>query len=124
MSAGMGRRAIVGSGASLLLLTAAAAGQAKAEELDGELLRLCAEFHKLEAEWRRQMAADEEAVDPPDGYDDVIDAIADLPARTPEGLRSKAAAVIAYYQPDFPDDYPCERLTWSLVHDVAGSAGT
>jgi hypothetical protein len=44
MTARTSRRSLSGAGVSMLLLTAAAVGQVKADDLDGELLRRCAEF--------------------------------------------------------------------------------
>ncbi len=49
-----------------------------------------------------------------------MEAITALPARTPAGLRAKARAAVAFFQPDFPKDYPCDRMVWSVMRDVAG----
>jgi hypothetical protein len=116
----------------MLLLTAAEAGPAKAAELDGELLSLCTEAVALH---EQQMAANDAIQafgllsSSPEGraawdaiyartplWDDLCDQIADLPARTPEGLRGKAMVLrrsVALEEP----------LVASLCRDVLGRAG-
>ena len=47
----VGRRDAAAGGIAMLVLAAAAAGSAKAAELDGPLLALCQEFHASETSW-------------------------------------------------------------------------
>ena len=111
-----------------------------AAEPDSELLRLCGEFLKLEAAWRRSSAADaavrDESSPKPeplcpefaamsDGtYDQTLEKIAELPALTPKGWRAKAAVLRASYDGDDPPplDYPIDRVAWSLIRDVSRNA--
>ena len=136
------RRNLFGSMGALLLLTAAEAGPAKAGELDGELLACCAEALAIEYESNRLYAvccalqsrslssrladaaydAHEDAT--LDTWHELVDRICDLPARTPEGLRQKAAvarSAVPTERRDEPD--PVDRLAWSVFGDVLGRAG-
>ncbi len=107
---------------------------APAASPDAELIRLCAEFHQLEADYRRLLVAEARAEDSRSPDLDAVrtaleagaglhaatmEAITELPARTREGLRAKARATMAFYTPDFPKDYPCERMVWSVMRDAA-----
>jgi hypothetical protein len=109
-----------------------------APQPDSELLRLCGEFLKLEAAWRRFSAAEAAIRDENsrksepvrsefaamlDGtYDQTLEKIAELPALTPEGWRAKAAVLRAFYYGDDPPplDYPIDRVAWSLICDISG----
>lgn len=139
MRASIGRRAIVGSGASLLLLSAAAAGQAKAEELDGELLAACAEFTRAEERLvfidthpsglsvgdPRLDIWEDGIADANQAWDDAALAVAALRARTPEGVWAKAAAAAAAYRRSVTDDDdpPADHaLIGSLFDDLLGRA--
>jgi hypothetical protein len=124
------RRDLFGSAAALLLLAAPAAGPAKAQELDGDLLDLVAEFHDLHAELDRLAASDA----PDDAYDAVNEdwlavleeAIA-LPARTPEGLRAKASLFLPAMRNMVADPPFAEvghRLAHALVVDITGGVAT
>ncbi len=135
------RRDLFGTMGALFLLTAAEAGPAKAAELDGELLARCAEALAIDREsnrlWDAAVAA---AADAPAGhpawqaYDDNEDAtlgewhdlvrrISGMPARTPEGLRMKAAVARSAMPGERKDDLaPCDRLALSLYADMIGSA--
>jgi hypothetical protein len=133
------RRNLFGAGAAMLLLGATEAGPAKAQELDGELLAACARFLQAEAKWRRLndlvCAAETtfgvhapevgraEAERDAHGLEchDAAAAVCLLPARTPEGLRAKAQAVFAFYQPDPPEARSIVGpAMWQLVCEVAG----
>ena len=121
----VGRRAVAGSGVAMLVLAAAAAGQAKADELDGELLALCNEACDIHANSVR-IEDDYEAQGLPIPYEALIwpetarwhalcAEIAETPARTPEGMRAKArvlADVTALEEP----------LVASLCSDLLGRA--
>ena len=135
------RRDLFGTMGAMFLLTAAEAGPAKAAELDGELLECCAAAMAIDREsnrlWDAAVAA---AADSPAGhpawraYDDNEDAtlgewhdlvhqISDTPARTPEGLRMKAAVARSAMPGERKDDLaPCDRLALSLYADMLGSA--
>lgn len=111
----------------MLLLAAAAAGQAKAAELDGELLALEAEFHRHSAEADKQFHLSTRCDDPAEQAAEAAmkraghawDRMAELPARTPEGLRAKATAIEAYLPEYYPDD-DVPRLVASLLRDIMG----
>ncbi len=126
------RRDLFGTMGALLLLTAAEAGPAKAAELDGELLALCDEAVALHKRQETAFDAMEEAglllsnpANRPawdaiyadtDTWHDLCAEIADLPARTPEGLIGKAKVlrrVVALEEP----------LVASLCRDLLGRAG-
>ena len=131
------RRDLFGTMGAMLLLTAAEAGPAKAAELDGELLACCAEALAIDRESDRLWDAC-----PMDGehpawaaynahvdatvphWQDLVLQISATPARTPEGLRAKAAVARGAMPEDRIDDPdPCERLALSLYRDVLGRAG-
>ena len=100
------RRDLFGTMGAMLLLTAAEAGPAKAVELDGELLAACAALGIAD----RAMAAAEAnpRVDVPDmgplcdRRADLLLVMAGIPARTPEGIRSKAESLRAALRFDVP----------------------
>lgn len=136
---GMHRRAALVNSAALLLLASAAAGPAKATEIDGELLARCAEYQAADREsdlisgelqglpdgaprlvhdpiWSRLEAAMTHA-------NTALDRIIHLPARTPEGIAAKAAVLrVATSQAmdSAPDAH--ELLALSLADDIAGRA--
>ena len=126
------RRDLFGTMGALLLLSATEAGQAKASELDGELLALCDEAVAL----HQGSVAATDAIDAPGlmqgspkdeaaweaayarsaTWRDLCEEIAALPARTPEGLVGKARVlrrVVALEEP----------LVASLCRDLLGRVG-
>lgn len=126
------RRDLFGTMGALLLLSAAEAGQAKAAELDGDLLALCDEAVALHetgtAAWGTLDASELSGTDvEPEAawnmvyahsatWHDLCEQIAALPARTPEGLVGKAKVlrrVVALEEP----------LVASLCRDLLGRAG-
>jgi hypothetical protein len=120
---GVGRRVALG-GAAMFALIAAEAGIAKAEELDGELLALCREAVEIHAEAdRMSLAMDLPGGDTNEAWEaayaksgrwrDICTEIADIPARTPEGLRGKAAVLADVVALDQP-------LVASLCSDLLG----
>jgi hypothetical protein len=136
------RRDLFGSMGALLLLTAAEAGTAKAAELDGELISMCEEVVAIDQEsdrlWEIVLAhpEDTEGTHPSYtaycAYEDatlshrlgLIDTIVDTPARTPEGLRAKAAAARSTMPVEpIEDRSRCDRLALSLYEDMLGRAG-
>lgn len=116
--------------ASLLLLPAAAAGQAKADELDGELLCLSREAMACEAESERLLLINEDHPDVTRANDRLaalLNRLCVLPSRTPEALRAKAS-VLDFLLPHFAEDddndgnISPEPLARSLVNDLLGRA--
>jgi len=98
------RRSVFGQMGAALLLVAPAAGEAKAAELDGELLALCGEYVAIQRDERAAVAAmalEESRAfhaahlsamfrDGPTPAALLLQRIAGLPARTPDGVRAKA----------------------------------
>ncbi len=98
------RRSLFGAPAAMLLLAAPAAGPAKAAELDGKLLALCADYETAQA------AIDKHSKNCPPGgslaHDDAMDALTIQQCsvmdriiecgllRTPEGLQALAKVAI------------------------------
>ena len=138
----IGRRDAAAGGLAMLVLAAAAAGTAKAAELDGELLARCAEFRDLDDELKRindvlgdMLIAERDAhplsqreAEGADRYCELREIIADMPARTPEGIQAKAHIVLAEFRGednsgDFPGQYdPRGALALSLARDLIGRA--
>jgi hypothetical protein len=119
------RRRLIGSGAALLLLAPFAAGTAKAAELDGELLRLCAEMEERQADVvrinRASGASDAELDAVLDDWWGTVEDITDTPARTPEGVRAKAGAVRTAIVGTYGDRSPkVTDLLASLLSDMLG----
>lgn len=124
---------LAGAAAALLLLPVEA-GAAKAVELDGELLAICAEAVATDARAEAIMdAIDRDDLSPTDprwsptmddaqlmlaDYHDAITRAARLPARTPEGLRAKARLVVSYFSGDGGN----ADLALSLARDLIGRA--
>jgi hypothetical protein len=123
----------------MLLIGATEAGAAKAAELDGELIALCAESERLEADYCRlcwasdwghpkygtpeQQSALAAFAAVGERQQEVLMQIAVLAARTPEGLGAKARALHTYFGDNPPEHgLPCGDALWSLVCDVAGRA--
>ena len=109
----------------MLVLAAAAAGSAKAEELDGKLLALCNEACDIHAETNR-VEDEHEAQGLPVPYETLIwprvcrwhelcAEIAETPAHTPEGMRAKARVLADVIALDDP-------LVASLCSDLLGRA--
>ena len=139
----VGRRAVAGSGLAMLVLAAAAAGSAKEEELDGELLARCAEFRDLDNELERindvlgdMLMVERDAhplaqreTEASERYCELRELIADTAARTPEGIQAKAHIVLAEFRGednsgDFPGQYdPRGALALFLACDLIGRAG-
>jgi len=95
-------------------------------KIDAPLLAACAEFQRLEAAFRATGGGGHDMVSPP-GYLDAIQAIADMPARTAEGVRAKAEAILAFRagrdcEADEADPGPHKAMEWSLFLDAAGRA--
>ena len=132
----VGRRDAAAGGLAMLVLAAAAAGSAKAEELDGELLALCREFHvnrqEIDAYWDIQPPA----IGSPDAdrsralvdrYHCLREELAALPARTPEGLQAKARILLSEFEGEDDENYPGQydprgALALSLARDLIGRA--
>jgi hypothetical protein len=134
------RRDAAAGGIAMLVLAAAAAGQAKAEELDGELLALCREFADVSGETNRisdalaDMLSREREAHPlrvrelelSDRFCELRELIADMPARTPEGIRAKARVILAEFVGEdewekYPGQYdPSGSLALSLARDILG----
>ena len=132
------RRDLFGAMGAMLLLTSAEAGPAKAAELDGELLECCAEMLAIDREsdrlWAVCLALPDDAMHHPafdahdahwdghgDRYWDLARRLRHMPARTPEGLRQKAAAALSAMPAD--DRGAGGNLVVSLLDDVMGRAG-
>ena len=101
------RRTLFGTMGAMLLLSAAEAGSDKATELDGELLACCAGFHEAN---RASVAfnydpdpSDEKSIRLSDNREALLERLIDLPARTPEGLMAKAAALQVAMHTDVPE---------------------
>jgi hypothetical protein len=138
----VGRRDAAAGGIAMLVLAAAAAGGAKAEELDGHLLALCREIADVSGETNRisdalaDMPSRELAAHPlrvreselSDRFCELRELIADMPARTPEGIRAKACVVLAEFRGEdewekYPGQYdPRGSLALSLARDLLGRA--
>jgi hypothetical protein len=137
---GISRRNAAASGVALLVLAAAAAGQAKAEELDGELIALVREFkddHVVvdrlttiqdEFGWRSpegQRAGDEISLLVKRGWE-IREKVAELAAKTPEGLAAKAWLALWETCDGTPEDGsaadPSTAVAWSLARDILGRA--
>ncbi|MCB8878260.1 hypothetical protein [Acidisoma silvae] len=136
------RRSAAASGMAMLVLAAAAAGQAKAEELDGELLSLKSEFDASEEELGKLFAEDEVLPNQDPRIQDIRDReavlvdrrreireeMADLAARTPEGLCAKAAVIFSDFRGRADHRYfgsysPEGAIVASLARDILGRAG-
>lgn len=135
MTPATSRRTLIGSSAAMLLAGAFEAGASKAAELDRDLIDASREYFALEAEFIRighlegevPLSEGDELIAQGDALLEQQDALrvvmATTPARTPEGLRAKAAALQAWL-PTNPDGtaYHCEEdaLAWSLCSDLLG----
>ena len=148
------RRAILGAGLSLAATSASAGTLALAQSPDADLLALCARLSTMQAEWQRlwtftseDWGLDDPAVTDADRAwehyndhvwpgihisggtprlpDDLPGQLLDFHPVTPEGIRAKAAAVLAMedaacYGADARDD-AC-ALYHSVLVDAAGAA--
>ncbi len=117
---------------AVLFLEAVEAGASKAAELDGELLDCCAAAHGADRvsgifmDRMSDMTLDDPVVldslarmrPAVHTYFDAVDRAAELPARTPEGLRAKAALLLLHIRSG--EDHT--MLAGSLARDVAGRA--
>ena len=125
---------------SALLLVAGAAGSAKAEEQDGELLALCREFEEREAQFK---VWDDETEDLPPSHPrvkevrkleralvergwEIREEVAELKAHTPEGLQAKAKMVLIDLEDEADPTKPCCNHQYlaavSLARDILGRA--
>ena len=138
----VGCRDAAAGGLAMLVLAAAAAGSAKAAELDGELLQAAADFHRLRAADKAAWAAlpgdktlEDERWDwcnSEEGDWTLVDAacerVRQLPARTPEGLRAKAgvaqALLFEHHKPAIEEGCEDEEVAvaMSLCRDILGGA--
>ncbi len=133
-----GRRGFVAAAAAICVLPAAAAiaTPSKAADNDTELLAACRSFSRLYGEIQR---IDADRDDTPesecngivDAWWNGLNAIIDMPARTPEGIQAKAGATriaLEYLATPMLDETVDvdgrghERLAWSLVNDMLGEA--
>ena len=130
------RRNLFGSMGALLLLSATEAEHAKAADLDGELLACCAKVVEMDRESERLLAAcpsNASASHPAwlaydafesaalDRWSDAFDRIVALPARTPDGLRAKAAVAQSVIPDSWRDDSsPTAAIALSIFADLAG----
>ena len=130
------RRDLAGAFSAMLLLTAAEAGPAKAEELDGELIRATQEAIRLNSHTAAALNAcksvEEEsevwntlqpAYEAMDGH---LELVIGTPCRTPEGFRAKAMVVADWQKNPLsldPDRDLDDRLVASLLRDLLGRAG-
>jgi len=121
-----------GTFASLLLLAPVEAGASKAAELDAELLACCATACRADQAADAVMdRLDDATLDDPDvldvlgrmrptldAYFEAVNRAAEIPARTPEGLRAKAALLLLHLR----SGEDATMLAASLARDVAGRA--
>jgi len=138
---GISRREAAVGGVAMLVLAAAAAAQAKAEELDGQLLSLKAEFDASERELDGLMVEDDALTDDHPRIRsirrreavlvsrrrEIREAMAELAALTPEGLRAKAAIIFIDFRGRadnrYPQSYsPEAAIVASLARDLLGKA--
>ncbi len=120
------------------MLSAVATPTEAAVIIDADLLAACRSLSRLYGEIQR---IDADRDDTPesecngivDAWWNGLNAIIDMPARTPEGIQAKAGATrIALEYLATPmldqtveaDGRGHERLAWSLVNDMLGEAGT
>ena len=123
------RRELTGRMAAVLFLEAAEAGADKAAELDDELRDCCAAAHgaDLASETFMDRIGDMTLDDPAtldalarmrpavDAYFAAVERATEIPARTPEGLRAKAALLLLHLR----SGEDCTALAGSLACDVA-----
>ncbi len=127
-------RHLFGPPAAMLLIGSAAAGEAKAAELDRDLLSACADFQRAEAavkvadddprrlsdtEWERLVDV------PGRAWQRALEAVRACPApRTPEGLQAKSqAAYTALRRLIDVDETNEAALALDCLTDVMGRAG-
>ena len=128
------RRALIGSAAAMLLAGAFEAGASKAAELDGDIIEASRDYVALEAELARLCKLEGSVPEPErdgvlaqaavvmDQQEGLRAVVATTPARTPEGLRAKAAALQAW-MPASADGTAAgdddDDLAWSLCNGPA-----
>jgi len=132
----LSRRLLLGTTAGLAAVGSLATKAAAAERPDAELLAACRSFNRLYGEIQR---IDADGNDTPesecngivDAWWNGLNAIIDMPARTPEGIQAKAGATriaLEYLATPMLDETVeadgrgHERLAWSLVNDMLGEA--
>ena len=121
------RRQLFGASAAMLLLGSVGAGEGKAAELDGELLRLEAQLQAKNAEQDAFPHADDGSNWPAfealqEEFWTIADQIEAIPARTPEGLQAKARAVLVVRQNlTNEEDNPLWEQTAGLIRDLLGA---
>ena len=137
MSATASRRVLLGTSAAMLLAGAFEAGATKADELDRDILDASREWLALEAEYNRICIDADQLLEPrktevatrlaviADEQEGLMAVLEETPARTPEGLRAKAAALREYIPHDHEGpaaQSPEYWLAWSLCSDLIGRA--
>ena len=127
------RRDLLGAASTLLLLGAAEAGSAKAAELDGELIAVCAAAIAADDQSMallnpvddllmsdpRCKAAWDQSHQVMRGYFASVQRAVELPARTPEGLQAKAELALRSLMPN-GDEHP---LVVSVLRNMLGRVG-
>jgi hypothetical protein len=126
------RRAVLhgACAATLTMMTAPAAGPAKAAELDGELIALLDEARSAFTAWTTRPENPTptlEEVLERGPWEDMAKQAAIIPARTPEGMRAKAEA-IRFFVLESSGNWerfhtPDQRLALSLAADLLGRSG-
>ena len=135
MTPAISRRTLIGSSAAMLLAGAFEAGATKAAELDRDLIEASREYFALEAEFIRighlegevPLSEGDELIAQGDALLEQQEAIraamVAAAARTPEGLRAKAAVLRDWLQSNYERTEPgCSNdwLAWSLCNDLLG----
>jgi hypothetical protein len=87
---------------------------------DADLIRNCERMMTLEAEYcALAVGQDEDMPDTPAEYYDLIKIVTDTPALTDAGNRAKLAAVIAFYDDDYPHNSIVDGILWGAVKGLA-----
>lgn len=133
------RRAILRSAIAASLAPALPATSRASERLvptaDDELIQLCADLaaSRAEVEHINRVGVQVDVCDRAmDRWNELMDRIIDLPARTPDGLRAKAGATRDVLKMNLLDGSGRTMMSlgveqedwlgWSLVHDILGEA--
>ena len=131
------RRALLGASAALLVAGGFKATAAKADELDSDIIAASRNYLALEDDLSRLSKLEGGLPDARQAallaeMDVIHDQQAALrsimatnPARTPEGLRAKAAALQSWLPSNPAGTLPCcdeDALAWSLCDDLLGRA--
>ena len=133
MSAATSRRQLFGASAAMLLLSGAAAGAAKAEELDQELFAACGDYHRAHEAMDGPYVSDEASDASCAATSAALDRVVGLSPRTPEGLQAKAAVahralmadVIVYLNLPWREQASREeRIALDVLRDLLGGQHT